>query len=72
MDAIVVINDSKYNYSKAGVHTIISNRIRQNWEILPEHSSLKGRVIYLKLGKLHILNIYFPANRESHNDVLKI
>jgi hypothetical protein len=46
MDAIVVTNDSKYNETKAGVATIISNRNRLNWEIIKEESILKGRVLY--------------------------
>ena len=46
MDAIVVTNDSRYNETKAGVATIISNINRLNWEIIKEDSILKGRVLY--------------------------
>ena len=69
-DALVVINDSMNNDIRAGVAVVISNKCRQNWEIIQEDVDLKGRVIHIKLNKLHIINVYVPANRENHKNFL--
>jgi hypothetical protein len=62
MDSIIIINNSTGKDIRGGAATIIKNKKSCKWEKVEEGVFLKGRLIHIKIGRDHCLNVYKPAN----------
>ena len=64
LDCVVISNNYVGTDSRGGVATLIKNKPGMKWDRIDEGNFVRGRLLHLRIGLTHYINVHVPAKIE--------